>query len=205
MKIPNFTNAFVLFALGLSGVADAALLSRAGGLAYYDDQLDITWLADANIIGHATWDDANTWADGLTVGGVAGWRLPNMDVNGDGAVVDCETASAMDCLDNEYGFHLWHNAITADNPGPFGDVRYDDFYWSGTTSSTDTQLAWVMLMNPAALQFATDKGESYYTWAVNAGDVYASQVPIPAAAWLFASGLLGLLGVKAKASKCPRV
>jgi hypothetical protein len=32
-------------------------------------------------------------------------------------------------------------------------------------------------------------------WAVRDGDVAASVVPLPAAAWLFGSGLLGLFGV----------
>ena len=32
----------------VAGAANAALLSRAGGQAYYDDVLNITWLGDAN-------------------------------------------------------------------------------------------------------------------------------------------------------------
>jgi len=35
-------------ALVLSTNANAALLERLGGLAYYDDVADLTWLADAN-------------------------------------------------------------------------------------------------------------------------------------------------------------
>ena len=32
----------------ISFSADAALVSRLGGLAYYDTDADLTWLADAN-------------------------------------------------------------------------------------------------------------------------------------------------------------
>ena len=34
-----------------------------------------------------------------------------------------------------------------------------------------------------------------YAWAVRDGDVAASVVPIPTAAWMFVFGLLGLIGV----------
>ncbi|MEE9494088.1 MAG: Calx-beta domain-containing protein [Gammaproteobacteria bacterium] len=44
--------------------------------AYYDDELDITWLANANVAGQMSWNAANTWAAGLNINGVTGWRLP---------------------------------------------------------------------------------------------------------------------------------
>lgn len=48
--------------------------------AYYDDQLDVTWTADANINGLDIWDNQVAWANSLNIDGVTGWRLPNMDV-----------------------------------------------------------------------------------------------------------------------------
>ncbi len=58
---------------------DAALLSRLGGLAVYDTDLDITWLADSNAgagsafddgtgntDGFMTWNSATAWAASLT-------------------------------------------------------------------------------------------------------------------------------------------
>ena len=42
--------------------------------AYYDDQLDITWTQNANIIGLDRWDSQVAWAAGLNIGGVTGWR-----------------------------------------------------------------------------------------------------------------------------------
>jgi hypothetical protein len=54
--------------------------------AYYDSDLNITWLADANYAashgtsrdGRLTWDSAVSWVNALSVSGVSGWRLPRM-------------------------------------------------------------------------------------------------------------------------------
>ncbi len=40
-----------VYSLGLVSAVDAALISHRGGLAYYDDQLGITWAADTSING----------------------------------------------------------------------------------------------------------------------------------------------------------
>lgn len=92
------------FVVGLSLAvnAQAALWNRletAPGSgeyqAYYDDELDLTWLADANFAkttgfsddysadGSMPWSVANAWAAGLTVEGIGGWRLPQLGpING---------------------------------------------------------------------------------------------------------------------------
>lgn len=71
-----------IIALGLltgllfAGGAQATLIDRGNGLIY-DDVLDITWVADANLCvalgncvnspnGEMRWPDANTWAANLT-------------------------------------------------------------------------------------------------------------------------------------------
>ncbi len=80
-----------LISLAIVGTANAALVSRLGGLAYYDTDADLTWLADANYAqtsgydadGRMSWQAANDWVAQLTVGGVSGWRLANTNpVNG---------------------------------------------------------------------------------------------------------------------------
>jgi hypothetical protein len=82
-----------ILALVLGGVlipANAMLISRVGGAAYYDDILNITWLADANYaktsgylavdsIGQMTWDESETWVGALNTAiylGANKWRLP---------------------------------------------------------------------------------------------------------------------------------
>ncbi len=75
----------LLAGLSLSGVAQATLIDRGGGLIY-DDVLNITWLQDANYAktsgydadGLMNWGDANTWAANLSYGGYSDWRLPTM-------------------------------------------------------------------------------------------------------------------------------
>ena len=76
--------AVLLLALPLTAQAD--LLSRANGQAYYDTVLDITWLADANYarttgyasFGLMNWVDAKAFAGNATVLGLDGWRLPTL-------------------------------------------------------------------------------------------------------------------------------
>ena len=49
--------------------------------AYYDTTLNISWLADANVIGQADFHTASAWANGLDVAGVTGWHLPSININ----------------------------------------------------------------------------------------------------------------------------
>jgi hypothetical protein len=76
------------------GSAHSALLSRAGGQAYYDDVLNITWLADANLAdtndfgvaginanGTMSWNTAQSWIGAMNAANFLGsnnWRLPNI-------------------------------------------------------------------------------------------------------------------------------
>ncbi|NOT84488.1 MAG: DUF1566 domain-containing protein [Methylococcaceae bacterium] len=72
-----------LLLLALSGVAEANLIDRGNGLIY-DQDFNITWLADANYAktsgfdadGVMDWQTANTWAANFTYGGYSDWRLP---------------------------------------------------------------------------------------------------------------------------------
>jgi len=69
--------------LVLSTAANADLVGRLaatpGGTdyqAYYNDEANLTWLADANAGGLMDWWQATTWVASLNVDGVTGWRLP---------------------------------------------------------------------------------------------------------------------------------
>lgn len=77
----------VLFLLFASSSVHAALLSRLSGQAYYDTELNITWLADANYAqtsgydadGLMTWSAAQAWIASLNTANHLGkndWRLP---------------------------------------------------------------------------------------------------------------------------------
>ncbi|TNF99469.1 MAG: DUF1566 domain-containing protein [Gammaproteobacteria bacterium] len=186
---------FLLF----STTASAALIDNGGGLIY-DDVLDITW-AQPDI--ERSWNDANTWASGLTLGGATDWRLPYMSVTAGagpfaGNPVDCQVASEAACRDNELGYMFYQNlgGTAGQSILDSGDpdlalfpTLQSRFYWSGT--EIDSGLAWAFSFN---LGLMFDTTGSNYTWAVHAGNV----IPLPAAVWLFGSGLLGLIGIARK-------
>lgn len=80
------------------GSANAALISRLSGQAYYDDVLNITWLADANAGAGSPYDDGSITTDGRMTWtaaqafiaslnaanylGVSNWRLPTVTDTG---------------------------------------------------------------------------------------------------------------------------
>ena len=220
----------LIAALGFSGAANAALVSRLGGLAYYDTVLDITWLQDANYAqtsgydadGRMTWADANAWAASLTVASVGGWRLPDTgpvngvafsnygsydgstdqgyNVSAPGTIYAGSTGSEMAYMSYNTLGNLAYYDTSGNGPqsgwgltntGPFSNIQ-SNFYWSATEYALDTNFAWGFAF-PDGYQTNLGKTSLLYAWAVHSGDV--SAVPIPAAAWLFGSGLLGLIGV----------
>ena len=137
-----------------------------------------------------SWSNANAWAANLSVEGFADWRLPTMDVNGDGIVIDCSTATASSCLDNEYGYHFYQNGIDTSNPGPFSQIETNN-YWSSTEAGTS---AWLFdfTYNDGS-QLTTSKNYNGHAWAVRTGDVAA--VPLPGAIGLLGAGLFAMLSV----------
>ena len=77
MKTITASVSIALLLAGLAPASHAALYTRLGGLAVYDTDRNITWLANANYAltsgydadGTMTWAAANTWAAGLNVVG----------------------------------------------------------------------------------------------------------------------------------------
>ena len=168
----------------LSSGANAALVSRLGGLAYYDTEADLTWLTDAEAAGTImSWADANTWAADLNVGGNSNWRLPTAD--GCGVGIDC-ASSEMGSL---FYTALGNTAGSFGETGPFSNVQ-EFGYWLATEYAPDTGSAWAMEVGYQAFAPKINLGNA---WAVQSGDVAA--VPVPAAAWLFGSALLGLVSL----------
>lgn len=193
MKIWKLTSVATIMLVTCS--ANAALVERLGGLAYYDTEADLTWLADANYAmtsgydadGRMNWADANAWAASLDIDGVAGadgWRLAISDVS----------CSSHNCTGSEMG-NLFYNVLgnsagSLTNTGPFSNVG--SLYWSATEYAPITDNAWYFDMY-SGYQAIRWKGDTVYAWAVQSGDVGA--VPVPAAVWLFGSGLIGLIGL----------
>jgi len=203
MKFKILNVLFILAIMFISSLANAGLISRLGGLAYYDDVADLTWLADANYAktsgysydGRMTWVDANSWAVGLNVGGNNNWRLADtlrFDVS-------CNTqttfASYGDwCAGSEMG-SLFYSALgtvtgqvyvdRAD--GPFKNIQ-DFTYWSATQRSSGNTL--VFDMNSGRTGFDHEYARNN-AWAVQTGDV-AKTVPEPSTLAIFVLGMVGL-------------
>lgn len=159
--------------------------------------LEITWAQPDT---SRTWDDANTWAAGLTLGGVSGWRLPYISVAAGagpltGGPVDCITATEIACRDNELGYMFYHNLSGAQGQpilmsgdpdlALFPTLR-NDFYLSGTEE--ESIFVWDFLFLNGINQTRLKSGGDF-SWAVHPGNVGA------APAWLFGSDLLGLIGI----------
>lgn len=179
--------AVALGAMVLGGAAQAALQDRDldGDTvvdAFYDTELDITWLRDANLNGAMNWWNAVAWADGLTFGGYSDWRLPTSD-----------TCSGYNCTGSEMG-HLWYTELgnpaggPMTNTGGFQNLLAND-YWSGTEYAPDAFYAWEFRTN-FGHQAPYGKGNLHYAMAVRGGDVAA--IPEPETVTLMLAGLAGL-------------
>lgn len=211
------TVSVVLISLCMAGPADAYLASRLGGQAYYDDVLDITWLADANAAGtRLSWSAANAWAAGLNVEGVTGWRLPtlvdtgasgcNRSFSGTDCGFNAQTGTAATTVYSELA-SLWYDTLgnvpyfdTAGNPipisarstnhsGPFSNLEYDYWFDQEHVPYPDDAYYFSVVSGDQNVDLKT---ELYSAWAVHSGDV--GELPEPATAWLIVSGLIGMIG-----------
>lgn len=143
--------------LGLSLTAQATLLGRdldgnaATHEAYYDDALDITWLAHANYgagsayddgasatDGRMTWQSAMDWAANLNYFGLTGWRLP---ILAPGPV-------------NAGGYDFSNNGTKSNGTGATGSG------WGLPTDADGigSELGWMYYHNLANLGYCTPNG-----------------------------------------------
>jgi len=210
------------------GSANAALLSRSGGMAYYDTDTDLTWVADANLAqtsgydadGKMNWTTALAWVGslnaqnaGLGYLGTNDWRLPTVTDTGAAGCTFAYTGT--DCgynVDLATGemARMFYSTLgntgyldTSGSPtgcsgttpfcltnvGPFSNLQ-PYLYWSGTEYAPNTSDAWYFSFSNG-YQGNDDKQDALYAWAVRPGDI--GLVPVPPAAWLFASAL-GVMG-----------
>ena len=178
----------------LTSTAFAAVLPlepRLGGLAYYDPDLDITWLADATSNGNSgNWiAQTNSIENTLNVAGITGWRLPS-------AGGDPEACPGDGCLNNEMGYMFNERGVNSGNMDVFNSVQ-DGNYFSATQNGDDDVWYFHFLTGNQDVIGPTEPASKFlaFTWAVHDGDVGAlAVVPIPAAAWMFGSAIFGLFG-----------
>jgi hypothetical protein len=194
-----------------AGASHASLVGRdldgvaATYEAYYDADLNISWLADANYGGgRMLWAAAQSWAADLSISGITGWRLPKAifpDI-GCSRQFDASTSGEADgfgCTKSEMA-HLYSvESISTSSPGPFSNIQSggnDGVYWAETLISADIGGggAW-------AFRFTNghQTGDNFFgmnfAWAVHDGDVGAlvqvdppSSVPEPSSLALVLAG-----------------
>jgi MYXO-CTERM domain-containing protein len=188
--------------------------------AFYDTELNITWLRNADANGLLHWDDANAWAANLVVGAYSDWRLPTMVDTGTPGC-DLSWAGGTDCGYNVLTktgatvfselAHLFYVALGykaycppgdgscaggpqagwgLSNTGDFQNMQ-TNVYWSDLEYAPNRSQVWAF----DTFDGVQDYREKYwelYALAVRPGDVPA--VPEPGAAALALMGL-GALAV----------
>lgn len=148
------------------------------------------------------WQGALFWIDAMNESNYLGfndWRLPGTLLP-DASCQAPSLSAGRNCTGSEMG-HLFYSEFGATavtpvtltgNPAELGKFTNIVLgaYWSGTESDS---LSAYSFTYGSGNQAITGKGVQLGVWAVRSGDV--SAVPVPAAVWLFGSGLLGLGGM----------
>ncbi|MFW0778569.1 MAG: DUF1566 domain-containing protein [Rickettsiales bacterium] len=201
LLVPLFASSTFMFS------AQAALYDRGNGLIY-DDVHNITWLQDANYAhtsgykfgGNMSWDEALVWADQLEYAGYNQWRLPStvLDPPPAGHNRDSSELGNMyvNYLGNSYVSGLQNTSFVDAGSGEtvyFDNIK-ESLYWFQEVCDGCPDYAWSYDFSDAG-QYTTRTITGFYAWAVHDGDIGGvSEVPLPAAAWLFGSALVTFWG-----------
>ena len=171
----------------MAGAAQAALQDRDldGNTvvdAFYDTDLDVTWLRDADVNGVMDWYSSVSWAENYTFGAYTDWRLPTSD-----------QCIGLNCTGSEMG-HLWY--VELGNPAGGPMLNTGDFenlqsfgYYSSTVWEANPNGV-MAFRTGEGYQGGDDRSNPYYAMTVRDGDV--PSIPEPETYALMLAGLAGL-------------
>lgn len=124
--------------LAFSAVSDAALVSRLGGVAVYDNDLDITWLADTKLSRSETFG-LPTYQDYL--GGSPDFIGMNGDMTFNIANDYIAAMNAYDAGQGYLGVNSWRLPYAPGND----PTCVGDFHWQGLTGCVGSELGHLTL------------------------------------------------------------
>lgn len=165
--------------------------------AYYDTDINVTWLRDANLgagssyddgtpgqpstsDGRMTWGNAKAWAETLVIFGIGGWRLPTtLQPDNSCSTQNNEGSSGHGCSGSEMG-HLFYIEGIGEHidPGPgggsFGDfvnLQLEKPYWSNTELTANNNGAWHFSFSGGDQNTNAKMADPLFAWAVHDGSV----------------------------------
>ena len=221
MKKVNLTLAVIILVISTS--ANAILVSRLGGLAYYDVEADLTWLADmqyAYTSGYST-DNANgttfsssthiladgrmgrdaalIWANQLNINGTTGWRLPEtLQPDSTCGALYINGPPGFNCIGSELG-NMYYNVLGGEANTILSVVHNSNYDLFSNLSNTFLWSATDTLNNDITWVF--NNGVGYQTTKIKSFSFYAwavhsgdvATVPEPSTAILILTGLISLV------------
>ncbi len=154
--------------------------------AYYDTDLDITWLAHFNVAGRAMkWNEAMTFASGFELGGYSNWRMPKTFAAGWDGTCNYASGGTSICgylppensseLIHLYNVTLGNIGLPTDgwglkNTGPFLNLPVGTgVFWSETQSNASN--AWVVGMQVGDQGPNSKTSYNNYVALVHTGDI----------------------------------
>ena len=182
--------------------------------AYYDPNINATWLADANLAasntfgvtgidtnGRMSWYTAFDWIAAMNASNYLGfnnWRLPSFDGNGNGIIeiygYCFYSGPGSSCADNEMNFLRWQQHISFQGSGYYSTasapfINMYRYYWSDADLGTS---GYIYDFDSGTSLTGSKKFRLGAVWAVRTGDILTT-VPEPTAIWLTGLGLIGVL------------
>ena len=178
-----------LVATNTFGLATGVDLGPNAGVTNYGPSI-------INSNGTMTWGGALKWIAAMNAANYLNhndWRLPTSDTCG-GKNNSCPGSEMGHLFYSELGGVAGSDIATTHNANYKLFSNFQPYaYWSGTEYAPRPTSAMFFYFTDGNQGFTGSKNERLYALAIRPGQVAA--VPVPAAAWLFGSGLLGLVGI----------